>query len=104
MAGVSAERRHHHHPACRRDAERGLLHGLSLLVITVLVFGTLAYFAFGKFPLRCACKDGTVQKGVRAGLDSPEKRCRQVCATRGGGAPVMKGMKGASASAKDKER
>jgi hypothetical protein len=84
-------------PACRRPAERGLLHGLSLLAITILLFGTLAYFALGSFPLRCACKDGTAQKGTRGGFDSPEKKCQQVCAARGGGAPVMRG------AAKDKE-
>ncbi|MGC4117828.1 MAG: hypothetical protein QM765_25395 [Myxococcales bacterium] len=84
-------------PACRRRTERGILHGLSLLVITVLVFGTLAYFAFGHFPLRCACKDGSAQRGVRNGFDSPQAKCEQLCAGRGGGAPVMKG------AAKDKD-
>lgn len=90
QCGVPSTRR----PSCsraRRARERGILHGLSLVVITLLLFGGIAYFALGSFPLRCACKDGTVQKGTRGGFDSPEKKCAQVCAARGGGGPVMRG-------------
>jgi len=67
-----------------------MLHGLSLLAITAVLFGAIAYFALGRFPLRCSCKDGTAQAGTRSGFDSPEKRCQQVCAKRGGGAPFVK--------------
>lgn len=77
-------------PAARRPGERGILHGLSLIAFTILLFGALAYFALGSFPLRCACKDGTLQRGTQSGFDSARKRCEQVCATRGGGVPAAK--------------
>jgi len=82
--------RRQRHPARLRPADRGLLHGLSLVAITLLIFGALVFFAVGKFPLRCACRDGTTQSGTRSGFDSPEKRCQQVCSQRGGGVPATR--------------
>ena len=73
-----------------------MLHGLSLIAFTFLMFGTLAFFALRTFPLRCACKDGTVQRGSQGGFDSAKKRCEQVCVTRGGGVPISREARQAS--------
>ena len=76
------------HPAARAAAARGLLHGLSLVLLTVALLGAAAFFALYRFPLRCACEDHSLQDVARTGLESPQKRCQMACAGHGGGAPV----------------
>jgi hypothetical protein len=70
--------------------ERGVLHGLSLVLLTLALFGAAAFFALGRFSLRCACADGSRQEGSRNGFQSAEKKCAQLCAGRGGGRPTSK--------------
>ena len=72
-----------------------MLHGLSLMLITLAVFGALAFFAFSKFPVRCACRDGATREGTRSGFDSPDTRCEKLCADHGGGSAVRRGKKSA---------
>ena len=76
-----------------KRGDRGMLHGLSLLAITLALFGLLAFFALARFPLRCACKDQSFQDLKRNGFDSPKDLCEQACAHHGGGAPVTRKAK-----------
>ncbi|MBI5543261.1 MAG: hypothetical protein HY901_05195 [Deltaproteobacteria bacterium] len=80
-------------PAVLRPGERGLLHGLSILAITLALFGAIAFFAFARFPLACTCADGSTQKTRRNGFDSPEKLCQKTCKDRGGGLPAKRGKR-----------
>jgi hypothetical protein len=65
-----------------------MLHGLSLVLLTLALFGAAAFFALCRFPLRCACGDGSVQAATRNGLESVERRCLAICHKHGGGAPL----------------
>jgi hypothetical protein len=79
--------------AARRPAERGMLHGLSLLLLTVALFGAVAFFGLAKFPVRCACHDGSTREGTRSGFDSPDTRCEQICEGHGGGGAARREKK-----------
>lgn len=67
-----------------------MVHGLSLVVFTALLFFTLVFFAAKELPLTCACKDGTSQKGTRGGLEPIPQRCETLCTGHGGRAPTAK--------------
>ena len=80
-------------PGAARSGERGLLHGLSLVLLTFVLFGAIAFFALAKLPLRCVCRDSTTRETTRNGLESTDVRCREVCEDRGGGVPASKAKK-----------
>lgn len=69
-------------------AERGALHGLSLLAITLAFVVVIAVLTMSDFPVRCLCADGKERAGKRGGFDSANKACAQVCADRGGGKAI----------------
>jgi len=67
-----------------------MLHGLSLLLLTVALFGAAAFFGLSRFALRCACRDGSAREETRGGFDSPDERCQQICAEHGGGGATQR--------------
>lgn len=74
----------------RRASERGILHGLSLVAITVALFGLLAFFALKEVPQGCRCADGTSVESVRGLLEAAKNHCAERCRTHGGGGPAVK--------------
>lgn len=78
------------HPARLRPSERGILHGLSLLAITLAFAVAILFFALKEVPLRCQCADKSIQEGKQTGFDSAQRRCEMICGSRGGGTPLKK--------------
>lgn len=74
-------------PLLRRRREAGILHGLSLVLLTAILFGGLAFFAMKELPVRCRCADKTIAQGTRGGLQPAKARCEELCAEYGGGVP-----------------
>jgi hypothetical protein len=64
------------------------MHGLSLVILTVLMFGGVLFIATRTVPLSCNCSDGTVVKDQRGALDSAKQRCTDLCQHHGGLAPA----------------
>jgi hypothetical protein len=67
-----------------RRSERGVLHGLSLVILTVVLFGLLAFIGLRQVPVRCRCSDGTALEATRGGLQAVPQRCGEVCQGHGG--------------------
>jgi len=65
-----------------------MLHGLSLLAITLAFVVVIAWLTMSDFPVRCLCADGKERDGKRGGFDSANKACAQVCTDRGGGKAI----------------
>ncbi len=66
------------------------MHGLSLVVLTVLLLGGLAYFAARSVPVRCLCRNNITVQGRRGGLEPVKERCTALCATQGGYGPLVR--------------
>ena len=60
------------------------MHGLSLVILTLLVFGLLGYFVVQTVPVRCVCQDKVAVEGTRGGLEPIPRRCNALCAKHGG--------------------
>ena len=80
----------HRRLALRRSREAGILHGLSLVILTVLVVAGLAFFAGKELPVRCLCADKSIASGTRGGLQAAKDRCAELCKDNGGGEPAPK--------------
>jgi len=66
-----------------------MLHGLSLLAITLAFVVVIVALTVGNFPVRCLCSDGKTERDAkRGGFESAAKACAQVCADRGGGKAI----------------
>ncbi len=78
----------HRRPALRRRREAGILHGLSLVILTALVVAGLAFFAGKELPVRCLCADNSIATGTRGGLEAAKSRCAELCKDHGGGEPA----------------
>jgi hypothetical protein len=72
------------------QAERGMVHGLSLVLFTLLIFGALGALTLIDRPVHCPCADKSVQEGKASPVDQIAKTCKPLCAAHGGYAPVTK--------------
>ncbi len=60
------------------------MHGLSLVILTVLLLGGIAYVAAREVPVHCLCRDSVTVQGTRGGLEPLKDRCAALCAKHGG--------------------
>jgi hypothetical protein len=60
------------------------MHGLSLVILTLILFGGLAFFLTRSVPISCRCADATTVQGTRGGLERLKERCAALCQPHGG--------------------
>jgi hypothetical protein len=63
------------------------VHGLSLVLFTLLMAALVIYFAVAQRPVRCRCADQTVQEAKRSLVERSKESCEAICALHGGRAP-----------------